>query len=192
MKTRTSKIARLPKSIRDQLNHKIDDGTVGLDLVKWLNSLPEVQKIMAELFGGRAITPQNVSEWRRTGYADWQFSREGRQHWWELIEAGRELNQSLHPNEEADVSGYLETVMLVELSQALNQLGGMKNSKERWKLFRMLSLALSRHRNDDTREKFLHLKELKCSQILSNPAHSCQKNFFSQSPPPGTADPAIP
>ena len=178
MKTRTSKIARLPKFIRDQLNQKIDDNAVSLDLVKWLNSLPEVQKIMAELFGGRAITPQNVSEWKRTGYSDWQFNREGRQHWWELIEAGRELNQDLHPNENTDISGYLETVLLVELSQAIKQLGDLKDSKERWKLFRMLSLALSRLRNDDTRKKVYHFKQAqelsRHSQIQSNPAHASQ------------------
>ena len=179
MKTRISKIARLPKTIRDQLNQKIEDSFLGIDLINWLNSLPEVQKIMAEHFGGRPITHQNISDWRRTGYADWQQSREGRKHWWELIEAARNLDAARHPKEGADASGHLGTILLIELGQALDQLHNLKNPHERWKLLRLLSGALSRLRNDDTREKRLRLKQAqqlsRRSQISSNPAHACQK-----------------
>jgi hypothetical protein len=179
MKTRISKIARLPKIIRDQLNQKIEDGCLGIEITKWLNSLPEVAKIMADHFGGRLITNQNVSEWRRTGYADWQLSREGRQHWWEIIETGRELNQARHPEDGADASGHLATILLAELGMALEELHRMEDSRERWKFFRQLSLALSRLRNDDTREKRFQLTEARQLRgrnlILSNPAYSCQK-----------------
>ena len=37
--TRKSKIARLPRSIRDGLNCRLDNGQPGLRLVEWLNSL---------------------------------------------------------------------------------------------------------------------------------------------------------
>jgi hypothetical protein len=160
MTTRISKIARLPKIVRDELNQKIEDGHLTVALANWLNSLPEVQKILAEHFGGRLITHQNISDWRRTGYADWQLHREGRQHWWEIIEGARALNQAYDPSEGKDPTGHLGTILLVEVGQALNHLHGTQDPKERWKLLRLLSGALSRLRNDDTREKRLRLKQI--------------------------------
>ena len=70
--TRRGKIARLPKNIRDQVNQRLDDGERGAPIVAWLNSLPEVQAILARDFDGKAITEQNLSEWRKGGYRDWQ------------------------------------------------------------------------------------------------------------------------
>jgi hypothetical protein len=51
----------LPKSIRDQLGRRIEDGEEGKELVKWLNGLPEVQEILEKQFGGRPVTEQNLS-----------------------------------------------------------------------------------------------------------------------------------
>lgn len=38
--TRTGKIAWLPRTIREQLNRRLEDGEPGSDLVAWLNALP--------------------------------------------------------------------------------------------------------------------------------------------------------
>jgi len=46
MKTRTGKIARLPKSIRDELNRRLEDGWQNIKLVDWLNELPAVREIL--------------------------------------------------------------------------------------------------------------------------------------------------
>jgi hypothetical protein len=70
--TRRGKIARLPKNIRDQVNQRLDDGEQGARLVAWLNSLPEAQAILARDFDGKAIREQNLSEWRKGGYREWQ------------------------------------------------------------------------------------------------------------------------
>jgi hypothetical protein len=181
MKTRTSKIARLPKAIRDELNHKIEDGLLGVAMTDWLNNLPEVKQILAEHFNGRPITHQNISDWRRTGYADWQLDREGRQHWWEMIEAAHELNEARNLGEGKGAGSHLGTILLVELGQALNRLHATKNPKEHLRLLRLLSVALSRLRNDDTREKRLQLKQaqqpIRRSQISSNPACACIKKL---------------
>lgn len=73
--TRTGKIARLPKALREELNRRLSDGEPGKDLVAWLNELPEVQRIVAE-FGGRAVREQNLSEWKQGGYEDWLRQQE--------------------------------------------------------------------------------------------------------------------
>jgi hypothetical protein len=74
--TRNGKIARLPDDVRDELNRRLLNGVRGNKLVVWLNALPEVQAVMAEEFGGSAIRPQNLSEWKQGGYADWLRQQE--------------------------------------------------------------------------------------------------------------------
>ena len=74
--TRTGKIARLPRSVRDELNRRLDEGEPGKKLVAWLNALPEVQAIVAAEFDGKPIREQNLSEWKQGGYRDWQAQQE--------------------------------------------------------------------------------------------------------------------
>ena len=69
--TRTGKIARLPLSIRDQLNRRLLDNEPGTALLDWLNSLPEVQAILAAEFASQPISPANLSQWKAGGYRDW-------------------------------------------------------------------------------------------------------------------------
>jgi hypothetical protein len=74
--TRNGKIARLPRSVRQELNCRLDNGEQGKKLIVWLNALPEVQAIVAEAFGGKAIREQNLSEWKQGGYRDWVTQQE--------------------------------------------------------------------------------------------------------------------
>ena len=166
MKTRVGKIARLPKIIRDQVNQKIEDCIPARDVLIWLNNLPEVQKILAEQFGGRAISKQNISEWRHGGYRDWACSREGRQQWWELMETAQKMTRDRDLKDGRDVTRYLGTFLIVELAQALDDLHDTTDSAERRKLMRTISLALSRLQTDNSREKLLLLKQ--CQQLSRN------------------------
>jgi len=50
--------------------------------VAWLNSLPEVQAVLARDFEGKAIREQNLSEWRKGGYRDWQAKSE----WLQMVQ----------------------------------------------------------------------------------------------------------
>ncbi|MCB1078559.1 MAG: hypothetical protein KDM64_12095, partial [Verrucomicrobiae bacterium] len=70
-RTRTGRIARLPREIREELNRRLDEGEEGKALVAWLNRLPEVAEINQSEHGGKPIRPQNLSEWRKGGYLDW-------------------------------------------------------------------------------------------------------------------------
>jgi len=74
--TRTGKIARLPKAVREQLNRRLQDGEPGKRLVEWLNTLPEVQEVLRADFGGRPISEQNLSEWKAGGYREWLLQQE--------------------------------------------------------------------------------------------------------------------
>lgn len=74
--TRTGKIARLPRHIRDHLNRRLHDGNPAKHLAAWLNTLPEVQTILAAEFAGKPIRPQNLSEWKHGGYRDWLLDQD--------------------------------------------------------------------------------------------------------------------
>src|SRR4051812_461130 len=92
MKTRNGKIARLPKDIREQLNHRLDNGWRGKKLVNWLNALPEVKEVLREEFHGHAISEQNLSQWRDGGYADWlrHQDTQGQVRW--MVEQSDDVN----------------------------------------------------------------------------------------------------
>jgi hypothetical protein len=92
--TRKSKIARLPREIRDQLNRRLDEGEVQANLVEWLNSLQEVHAVLHAEFGDRPLTEQNLSEWKQGGFRDWLFQQEAIELVRQMDAEADELNQA--------------------------------------------------------------------------------------------------
>src|SRR6266567_1716642 len=68
---RTGKITRLPHDIREQLNRRLNDGEQAQSILNWLNSVPEVQAVLAANFDGRPLNKVNLTHWRDGGYHDW-------------------------------------------------------------------------------------------------------------------------
>ncbi|MGA2177552.1 MAG: hypothetical protein ABSH38_21465 [Verrucomicrobiota bacterium] len=65
--TRNGRIARLPLAIRQQLNQRLQDGEIGARLLEWLNSLPEVQAVLAAHFNGQPSNDPNLTDWKQGG-----------------------------------------------------------------------------------------------------------------------------
>jgi hypothetical protein len=164
MTTRVGKIARVPHLIREELNHRIENGELGIKLVPWLNALPEVQRIMAEQFGGRPISKQNLSEWKNGGYPDWVRNRDTQNELREMMEEARQLDQA-GASKNGGFVGYLGTFLVVELAEAIDNLHKTKNPADRLKIFRKLSRELSRLRTDHSRERRLELRALKAPRL---------------------------
>ena len=118
--TRNGKIARLPKAIRDELNQRLEDGQMGVRLVEWLNSLPEVQQVLTEQFDGRAINEVNLTEWKGGGFPDWQARRDMQAHAQELAEEATDLKAAL-PGALAE---HLNVVVAARYAQLLNEWNG--------------------------------------------------------------------
>jgi hypothetical protein len=76
MSARNGKIARLPRSIRNELNERLERSEESPQLLEWLNALPEVQKVVKDHFGGVPISKQNLSEWRQGGFEEWRARRD--------------------------------------------------------------------------------------------------------------------
>lgn len=68
---RQGKIARLPHKLRQAINIKLLDGKLSRTILPWLNSQPEAIALWEAHFEGAPANPQNLSEWRRGGYAEW-------------------------------------------------------------------------------------------------------------------------
>ena len=71
--SRTSKISRLPRPIREQVNQRLDNGEQSKRVLQWLNSLPEVQQVLATEFDGVPISAQNMTDWKKHGFRNWQL-----------------------------------------------------------------------------------------------------------------------
>ncbi len=69
--SRNGKIARLPHSIREDLNLRLENNEEGQPLLDWLNALPQTREVLDKQFNGVPISKQNLSEWRQGGYREW-------------------------------------------------------------------------------------------------------------------------
>jgi hypothetical protein len=68
---RNGKIARLPLTIREELNARLRDNENGQTILAWLNALPVcVERIKGE-WNGEPVSDANLSIWRSGGFVDW-------------------------------------------------------------------------------------------------------------------------
>src|SRR5271155_4441857 len=155
--SRVGKIARLPEAIREELNRRLAEGQPGSKLLPWLEALPAAREVMAEQYGGAAVTKQNLSEWRKGGFADWRFERD-------LMAKAREL-----PREADELAGMVDgpiterlgTVVAAHYAGALAGWDGESNEafRARLKVLRELSRPIVALRRGDH-----HLARLKFDQ----------------------------
>jgi len=129
------KIASLPEAIREALNERLENGEEGKGLLEWLNGVPEVKKIMDSEFGGAPILEQNLSAWRKGGYADW-LDRQA------LVEVGLRLQENVAEwKEEGDldlpqVLGYWLTGQYALATRNMGDLQGHEKWAQLWRVGR--------------------------------------------------------
>jgi hypothetical protein len=119
--TRIGKIARLPVKIRENLNNRLRDGQPGRELVGWLNALPEVRAVLKAQFAGRAITSQNLSEWKGGGYREWLAQQEAISQIGELAATAGQLDRAA----EGRLSDHLATLLAARYAGALADWNGV-------------------------------------------------------------------
>jgi hypothetical protein len=95
MNARNGKIARLPRSVRNQLNERLERSEPGPRLLAWLNALKEVKKVVQNDFAGVPISKQNLSEWRQGGFEEWLARRD-------LCEDARDVTQLAEEMDDED------------------------------------------------------------------------------------------
>ena len=163
--THVGKIGRLPQSIRDKLGHRIEDGKLGKELVKWLNGLPDVKRVLKDYYGGRPITEQNLSEWKQGGHQDLLRHQETRGFVQHLHEKAKELKVYYEDDEwftEVDTSEDLAVMLAAELARLTEAL--LKTTDDPQAQMRLLREAL--HELNQLRRHNHRAARLKRDQLL--------------------------
>jgi hypothetical protein len=127
---RNGKIARLPREIRDELNRRLADGEQGGTVLAWLNTLPEVQAVLAREFGGVPVSKQNLSEWRAGGFVEWQSRQDMLEQTRELAADAREISAAT----DGKLTDHLATVLAARYAAALSGWDGEVDEPFRRKL----------------------------------------------------------
>jgi len=148
MKTRIGKIARLPHTLREQLNHRLADGELGPGLLRWLNGLEEVQECLKEHFDGRPVSGQNLTEWRQGGYRDWELREETRVLAQGFVAEAEELEAETG---EVSLADRLSSVAALALGQLLRA-AMASDTPDRCKSVLQIVRELSRLRRVDHQE----------------------------------------
>jgi len=140
---RHGKIARLPESIRDELNRRLADGHTARQILPWLHALPEVQSLLASHFSGRPISHSNLTHWRQGGYRDWLAARQDDT----LLRRATDQPLSASPQ---DLSRLHHAVLTLGLARVLQSLRDTAPSSDPAHLCRALqSLAALRRAETD-------------------------------------------
>jgi len=155
--TRKGKIARLPKSIRHQLNRRLEDGQPGNQLVLWLNGLPEVRDTLELHFDARPINEQNLSDWKQGGYREWLQHQESCDLVQRLTEQAEDLEEDEEGRTISDRLATLLAVDLVRVSEAL--LKETPDPRERWQRLRELFQELGQLRRGDHQASRLRIEQ---------------------------------
>ena len=169
MKTRIGKIAQLPKPIRHELNHRLENGKQSPELLKWLNDLPKTKELLAEKFEGSPITRSNLSDWRHGGYQDWLRLRAREARIQRVIESGDSLKTL---EGQSDLFENFARMVIAELADDLETLDDAKNPKDRWQQLRELSRELARLQNGYNRSRWAELAWTKWNDRFNDNVNS--------------------
>jgi len=128
--TRNAKIARLPRPLHDELNQRLARNEDGANLLDWLNAAPDVKNLLARDFAGEPVSPQNLHEWRQSGFVEWQTRQDLFAEAAELTDANGEWD-ALAAN---DFTERLAAVLVVRYANALAGWNGGDDEAFRLKL----------------------------------------------------------
>src|SRR6266480_688704 len=152
--SRNGKIARLPRAVRERLNHHLRDGEEGKKLVAWLNGLPEVKAVVAAEFGGKSIREQNLSEWKKRGYRDWIAHQEALELAEKLAEDAIDLERENH----APLTDTLAVWLASRYAVATRRVVEAKGS-ESWRILREMCADVVELRRGDHSAQRLELEQ---------------------------------
>jgi hypothetical protein len=165
------KIARLPHLLREQVHSRLRDGEPGNQIVAWLNSMPEVQAVLAAAFGGRPISPANLSQWRKQAHRDWLLQQAALGEASRFVADARELAQAGR----GAVTDHLATFLTAEYAGAVLQLSSEADPAAHWKRLRALCHDVAALRRGDQYAESMRLHRHRLAMRLAGiPAPSLE------------------
>lgn len=113
--SRIGKIARLPRELREELNHRLDDGKSASSILSWLNKHDDVKDVLGVYFHDQPITASNLSDWRQGGYQDWLRNQEGRAFARDILAEAEELEDEVAGSRLTDRVTEIAALSLIRL-----------------------------------------------------------------------------
>src|SRR6266568_4226814 len=174
---RTGKIARLPHDIREQLNRRLNDGEQAHSILQWLDSVPEVQAVLAAGFDGRPLNKVNLTEWRHGGYRDWLV----RQDALDFVEELDDKEALGHESLSDPIGGRLaHWVTLHYAASAKALIANEQNPSTKWIRLRELCADVTRLRRSELAAERLDLEHA-WLDLEQEDRHEALKTKLSQS-----------
>ncbi len=152
---RTGKIARLTHDLREQLNRRLNDGEQAHSILEWLNSVHEVQAVLAASFDGRPLNKVNLTEWRHGGYRDWLVRQDALDFVEELDDKEALGHQSLSDPIGARLAHW---VALHYAASAKALIANQSNPSTKWTRLRELCADVTRLRRSELAAERLDLE----------------------------------
>ncbi len=124
-RTRHGKIASLPHAVREQVNLRLLAGEEQRVIVAWLKTQEEVKEVLGEKFGGKPVSPQNLSDWKRHGHQEWLLRRE-------TVEDARAIQEEAAELQQATPGGLADPfaeVLMARLMSAFRRWDGHERSR---------------------------------------------------------------
>ena len=190
MKTRTGKISQLPKSIRDELNHRLQNGKQGPELLPWLNSLPETKELITTKFDHHPINRQNLTEWRHGGYEDWLQHQQREWRIQRVTEEGSDLEKRELKQDAFEHSARFALAELMADFDSLHQLQG----QDRFQRLCALTRQLTRLQDSFNRSRWSALAWTRWNERFFGPANYDHRLGLAEkdAPPPQRPVPPAP
>lgn len=134
---RNGKIARLPHSLRKEVNRRLLDGETSTTILTWLNAQPAAVKIYEAHFEGVPANAENLSQWRLGGYAVWIAEREKMEATKELADysmglaraGGRKLSEGAQAILGGEILASIEAILNSEVPGKLVTKGRGKDAE---------------------------------------------------------------
>jgi hypothetical protein len=171
---RNGKIARLPRELREELNRRLAENEPGAVLLKWLNELPAMRALLEREYGGKAVSKQNLCQWRAGGFAEWQARREILGSLDELTAEAAELTEAA----DGKLTAHLATVLAGRYAAVMAGWNGEVDEAIRFKIKVLHGLCrdVAALRQGEIREARRELKEERKGNPKSEEPKSERRN----------------
>jgi hypothetical protein len=155
--TRNGKIARLPRTIREELNQRLLDGEPGRQLIEWLNGLPGVQAVLKSRFNGSAITEANLSQWKNGGYAAWEAGERMADTVSSLIDGTKALQTA----DQGGLNDRMALMLAATLATQMLRFESIPDETEKTKMLRELRIGFTALRKSEFFAERLRIERVK-------------------------------
>jgi hypothetical protein len=155
--TRNGKIARLPLTVRHELNQRLLEGEQGKEVVEWLNGRPQVQAMLQAKFNGSPISEMNLSRWKNGGYLAWEAGERMAESVGNFLEG----TQALQSAAKSGLNDRMALTLAATLANQIIRLESVPEGAERTKMLREIRMGYTALRKSEFFAERLRIERIR-------------------------------